>query len=101
MRASEERAALNFLADANGFSGVEEREDSDALEIEMRLEENNEVGFKRRFGACVSVEAMVSEEEELSEWLSVVPSESGSHSGWHPRSGALAIFNRENILHRD
>ena len=56
-RASEERAALNLLADVSGLSGVEEREVSDVLEIERRLE-NIEVGFRRRFGACVSVEAM-------------------------------------------
>lgn len=57
VRASEERAALNLLADASGLSGVEEREVSDEPEIERRLE-NIEVGFKRRFGACVSLEAM-------------------------------------------
>lgn len=56
-RASEERAALNLLAEASGLSGVEEREASDVLEIERRLE-NIEVGLRRRFGACVSVEAM-------------------------------------------
>ena len=89
VRASEERAALNLLADASGFSGVEVREDSDELEIEVRrLEANNEVGFKRRLGACVSVEAMV-------ETVSVVPDEP------ERCSVALAIFNRVNILHRD
>lgn len=55
-RASEERAALNFLADASGLSDVEEREEFDVLENERRLLANNEVGFKRRFGGCVSVE---------------------------------------------
>jgi hypothetical protein len=47
-------AALNFLAEANGFNGlgveVEEREDPDEMERE-RLGVNKEVGRKRRFGA--------------------------------------------------
>ncbi len=53
VRASEERAALNLLAEAIGFNGpgVEERVDSVELEIEReRLGLNIEVGRKRRFG---------------------------------------------------
>ena len=53
VRASAVRAALNFLADANGFNGpgVEEREDSVELEVERaRLGLNIDVGRRRRFG---------------------------------------------------
>jgi hypothetical protein len=52
VRASEVIAALNFLADdsADNGPGVEEREDSDELEVEsVRFGVNNEVGRKRRF----------------------------------------------------
>jgi hypothetical protein len=94
MWASEEMAALNLLADASGLSGVKEREVSDLvsddLEIERRLEENIEVGFKRRFGACVSVEVMAACQLSL-------PSPTRLH--W--RSVALPIFNRGNVLYRD
>ena len=51
VRASEERAALNFLAEASGFNvpGVDEREDP-VVEMESeRLGVNNEVGRRRRF----------------------------------------------------
>ena len=51
VRASEERAALNLLAEASGFNepgteGVEERFE---LEERERLGVNNEVGRRRRF----------------------------------------------------
>lgn len=52
VRASEERAALNFLAEASGFNdpGVDEREDP-VVEVESeRLGVNSEVGRRRRFG---------------------------------------------------
>jgi hypothetical protein len=51
-RASAERAALNFLAEANGFNGpgVEEREDSVELEVERVRLLNIDVGRRRRFG---------------------------------------------------
>jgi hypothetical protein len=55
VRASEVRAALNFLAEANGFNGpeaegVEERVDAVELEVEReRLGVNKEVGRRRRF----------------------------------------------------
>ena len=93
MRASEEMAALNLLADASGLSGVKERDDSDELEIERRLEENIEVGFKRRFEACVSVEVMAA--CQLSR-----PSPSRTGSGIRAQSRFL-IFNRGNDLYRD
>lgn len=54
VRASEERAALNFLAEASGFNcpGVEDRGGPVELEVEReRLGVKNEVGRKRRFGA--------------------------------------------------
>lgn len=54
VRASEEMAAFNFLAEDSALNGpgVEEREGSDELEVEcVRLGVNNEVGRKRRFGA--------------------------------------------------
>jgi hypothetical protein len=54
VRASEERAALNFLAEASGFKGpgVEEWGGPVELAVEReRLGVKNEVGRKRRFGA--------------------------------------------------
>jgi hypothetical protein len=52
MRASPERAALNFLAEASGFNGpgVEEREDSVELEVGRVRRLNIDVGRRRRFG---------------------------------------------------
>ena len=51
VRASDEMAALSFLAVASGFNGpgVEERVEPDELEMErVRLGVNNEVGRRRR-----------------------------------------------------
>jgi hypothetical protein len=51
VRASDEMAALSFLAEENGFNGVEERIDPNELEVEReRLGVNKEVGRRRRFG---------------------------------------------------
>ena len=87
VRASEERAALNLLADASGLSGVEERGVSDELEIERRLE-NIEVGFKRRFGACVSAEAMAACQLSFPS-----PSRTGIRGQSRSRSSTVRIFS--------
>ena len=53
VRASAERAALNFLAEPSALNGpgVEEREDSVEVEMERaRLGLNIDVGRRRRFG---------------------------------------------------
>jgi len=50
VRASDEMAALSFLAEANGFIGVEERIDPEVEVERERLGVNKEVGRRRRLG---------------------------------------------------
>ena len=52
VRASTERAALNFLAEEASGPGVEEREDSVELEVERVRLLNIDVGRRRRFEPC-------------------------------------------------
>lgn len=82
VRASEDRAALNFLAEASGFNGpgVEERVDPVELEAEReRLGVNKEVGRRRLFEPrdCILGWPLA--------------------SGW----GSVATLNRENFHGRD
>ena len=91
MRASAERAALNFLAEANALNGpgVEEREDSVELEVErVRLGLNIDVGRRRRFGPW---------DCEFEDVVAMLNRGALASLSWE----SVAISNRENSHRRD